>query len=118
MDAFHAEVVAALAGVSVVAGMGLTRVALETDSMLLVQALKGGDFRLAATGVLIHELKSLASSSFGSFDVLFCPRTYNKLAHAIAELGRMYPLEADLSWDGPSLEVEEIVADDLAAASV
>ena len=50
---------------------GMGNAVIETDSMMLKQALQSDDFRLAATGGLIYELKML----FTSVTVLqMCPR--------------------------------------------
>jgi len=49
LDSFHAEVVACLMGVREAAERGLDNVVVETDSMMLVEAVKGSAYRLAPT---------------------------------------------------------------------
>ena len=72
----------------------------ETDSMLLKMATGGDNFALAPTGGLVHEIKATAASCFSSFDVIYCPRSCNKVAHALAAKGRMCPSNADMYWEG------------------
>ena len=74
MDAFHAEVLACHAGLKAAIEKGMSRIVVETDSMMLRSALKGSSFSLAPTGGLIHEIKVLVSSNLVSFDILYCPR--------------------------------------------
>jgi hypothetical protein len=64
LDAVHVEVTACYEGVRKAAECVMGHVVIETDSLILKQALKSDDFCLAATGGLIYELKMLIHSSF------------------------------------------------------
>ena len=101
LDAFHTEVLGCLAGdgVKAASDRGMQKVIVETDSMLLKMATGGDNFALAPTGGLVHEIKATAASCFSSFDV-YCPRSCNKVAHALAAKGRMCPSNADMYWEG------------------
>jgi hypothetical protein len=84
LDAFHAEVTACYEGAREAAECGMGHVVIETDSLMLKQALQSDDFRLAATGGLIYELKMLIHSSFISVSIVHVPRSCNSVAHALA----------------------------------
>jgi ribonuclease HI len=70
MDDFHSEVLACLAALKAASEKGMTRIMVETDSMMLWLAIERNTFSLAPSGGLIHEIKALASSSFISFSVM------------------------------------------------
>ena len=91
MDAFQSEVEACLAGVMLAEEMGVGKIVIETDAMVLAQALNSSTFHLAPTGGLIWEIQSLLASNFGAFEVVSVHRTCNKVAHALAALGCKCP---------------------------
>ena len=64
MDAFHTEVLACLAGVKTVSEKGMMKVVVDTDSTMLMMALKGDTFSLAPAGGIIHEIKALIAFVF------------------------------------------------------
>ena len=70
MDDFHSEVLACLAALKAASEKGMTRIVVETDSMMLWLAIERNTFSLAPSGGLIHEIKALAASSFISFSVM------------------------------------------------
>lgn len=118
LDALHAEAVACMEGLSAAADHGMQNLILESDSLMLINALQGDAFRMAATGGIIAEIKHLIASSFVSFVSNHCPRDCNRLAHAIAKLSCMCPQDSNLLWDGTPPGVEDLVASDSAAPSV
>ncbi|RLM75575.1 hypothetical protein C2845_PM15G11800 [Panicum miliaceum] len=111
-NALQAEVRACLNGAKAAAKQGVGRVIMEKDSMVLAQAMKDNSYRLATAGGDILELKNFLNENFISCNVAFVPRSCNKVAHALAALGRMCPPEIDLAWNGSSSVVEELVASD------
>lgn len=66
-DAFHAEVLATVKGVEAAAHRGMAHIHLESDLVMLVQALKEGNLQYAVTGVLVLEAKKIIASAFISF---------------------------------------------------
>lgn len=66
LDAYQAEVEACLAGVTLAGEMGVERAIVETDSLVLKQALKNSTHRLASTGCMICEIQGLLATSFRS----------------------------------------------------
>ncbi|RLN33089.1 hypothetical protein C2845_PM03G16420 [Panicum miliaceum] len=111
MDAFHTEVLACHAGLKAASEKGMTKVMIDTDSMMLVMALKGNTFALAPAGGIIHEIKVVASS-FVLFSANYSPRVCNKVAHALAASGCNCSPGADLIWDGTPAGMETLVAED------
>lgn len=59
MDAFHAEMIAVVRGLSIAREMGMAHVSLETNSLMVKQA--------AMTGGLIKEFKDLDMFEFPLF---------------------------------------------------
>ncbi len=67
-DAFHAEVLAAVKAVEAISHGGMAYIHLESDLLMLVQALKEGNLQYAAMGVLVLEAaKKIIASAFISF---------------------------------------------------
>lgn len=93
-DALHAEILAAVKGLEAAAQWGIAHIHLETDSLLLVQALKESNIHLAALGGLVLQFIALA---FLSFRVGYCPRECNKVADALAAFGCNSPDNTVLS---------------------
>ncbi|OEL26814.1 hypothetical protein BAE44_0012167, partial [Dichanthelium oligosanthes] len=83
MDAFHAEVLACLAGIKAARDKSTVNVAVEVDSGPVRDATEGRSFSLAPTRGLISEFKSLISTSFMYFSIKYCPRVCNKAVHAL-----------------------------------
>jgi hypothetical protein len=98
-DAFMAEVHACLQGVRAVVDKGINKIILETDSLMLKQALDNDSYRLAEAGGLIYQLKSLISESFSGYCCTCTPRLCNKVAHALAVEGSLCNHGADVHWD-------------------
>jgi hypothetical protein len=116
MDAFHAEVVACLMGVKAAGDLGIARVQVETDSLMLKMAMESNSFELAATGGIVFEIKDLLRSLFVSSTVSFCPRLCNCVAHALAAQGCNSPQNSVSHWDGIPPGVEDIVTSDIAGS--
>jgi hypothetical protein len=87
LDAFQTEVIACLQGVQATIEIGASRIVLETDAMLVKQAIDSNDYGLAPSGMLISKIQELARLNFVAFNVNVIPRTYNRVAHALAVLG-------------------------------
>ncbi|RLN33599.1 hypothetical protein C2845_PM03G24330 [Panicum miliaceum] len=86
-DALQAEIRACLEGTKGAAEMGLGRVVVETDSLILKNSLKDNSYRLAEAGGAILELKNFIREHFFSCVVNYVPRSCNKVAHALAAKG-------------------------------
>lgn len=111
-DALHAEILAAVKGLEAAAQWGIAHIHLETDSLLLVQALKESNIHLAVLGGLVLQMKKFIALAFLSFRVGYCPRECNKVADALAAFGCNSPDNTVLSWDGTPPGVEDLVIDD------
>jgi hypothetical protein len=59
--------------------------------------MKGPEFDRALEGVLYKEIRSFVSLNFLSASFCFCPRTCNKVSHAMAALGTSQT-ESHLFW--------------------
>lgn len=56
----------------------------------------------------------MIAASFASFSIQYCPRSCNRVAHALAELVCKCSLNAGLSWDGTPTGMESMVDGNLA----
>jgi hypothetical protein len=79
MDAFHSEVLGCKAGVRAAKELGMSKLVIETDSMLLKMALESNSFTLAPMGGILHKIKSMLFDSFSSWSSIFCPREIIRL---------------------------------------
>jgi hypothetical protein len=113
MDAFHAEGVACLMRAKADADLGITKVQLETDSLMLKMDMESNSFELAAAGGIVYDIKVLLMSQFVSSTVSFCPRACNRVAHALAAQGCKSPQNSVSHWDGMHPGVEDIVTSDI-----
>ncbi|CAN6201987.1 unnamed protein product [Urochloa humidicola] len=113
LDAFHAEVNACLRGVSAADELGMNKVVIETDSMLLKLALESNSFALAPTGGIVFEIKSYLNVSFSEWAIVFSPRECNRVAHVMAAQGCKCSHDTVLQWDGTPPGVEDLVASDI-----
>lgn len=87
LSAFHAEIIAALQGVQAALSLGVSRLILETDALMLQQELASKEYCAKPEGGLVQELKVIVSTIFSFFVCSFKRRECNQVAHALAELG-------------------------------
>jgi ribonuclease HI len=87
-EALCAEAHACVAGLQAASDWGLQHIILETDSQVLVKALKTEDYDRAPGEVLFREAKFLMSTVFASSSVIYASRLCNSVAHELACLGR------------------------------
>jgi hypothetical protein len=93
---------------------GITKIILETDSLILKQALQNDSRRLSEVGGDIYELKNLLMSSFSNFLCGFVPRSCNKVAHNLAAVGVSCNQGGVVHWDCTTPAVSDLVASDIA----
>ncbi|KAM0838851.1 hypothetical protein ACQ4PT_060704 [Festuca glaucescens] len=86
-SALQAEAMACAGAVQAAASWGMGHIQLELDSLTLVNALCGSEFDRAPEGILFRDIRSFIQLNFISCEVSFAPRSCNKVAHAMAELG-------------------------------
>jgi hypothetical protein len=65
--------------------LGISRIQIETDSQLLVQAIKSDNGELGTCEVLIKEIKEFLNFVCNKFS--FCPRASNSVADVLAVFG-------------------------------
>jgi hypothetical protein len=116
LDAFHSEVVGCKAGIRAAEELGMSKVVIETDSLLLKMALESNSFALAQTGGILCEIKTMLLDSFSSWSFSLCPRECNKVVHAVTAQGCMCPHETVLCWNGTPPGVEDLVARDCSSS--
>jgi ribonuclease HI len=99
-DVFQVEAEACSHALQVVQNWGISRIHIETDSQLLVQALKNNDDDFGPCEVLIKEIKETLYLNFICFSVEYCPRAFNSVADALAAFGSKLRDETQTVWLG------------------
>ena len=64
LSAFQAELIACMQGVQAALNLGISRLLLETDALMIVQAMNSDVFDAMAEGVTLEELKFLVREFF------------------------------------------------------
>ena len=118
-DALHAEAEACLQALMHSQSWGVSRIHLETDSLQLVQAIKGNDQDLARNGAIFREIKFQLYLNYPDFRISYCPRACNRVADAMAAHGAKLGRSPHASWMGcvPSF-ASVLVASDIAGLTV
>jgi ribonuclease HI len=86
-DAFQAEAEACSHALQALQGWGMSRIQLETDSQLLVNALKNNAEDLGPCSLLIKEIKESLFLNFICLKIEYCPRACNRVADSLADYG-------------------------------
>ncbi|KAF8694232.1 hypothetical protein HU200_038366 [Digitaria exilis] len=115
MDSFQAELISCLQGAQAAADIGASRVVLETDAMMVKNAVNSNNYNLAAGGSLIAELKYVLSTNFVEWDFEHVPRECNKVAHALAAWGHKCSEVEDPIVESLPNCIRVMVADDCSA---
>ena len=84
------ELIACMQGVQAALNLGIGRLLLETDALMIVQAMNLDAFDAMAEGVTLEELKFLVRVNFSDFKCNFLSRVGNRAAHALAALGLFF----------------------------
>lgn len=98
-DAFGAEVNALNVAISTATEMGATRVAFETDSQLLVDAMNMRIADSSPYAAIIEDLKFQIKMWFAKCRVTHYRRSANSVAHELAQIGRMCLPSVCMEWD-------------------
>ena len=98
-DAFGAEINALAAAISTATELGATRVAFETDSQLLVDAMNMRIADSSPYATIIEDLKFQIKMWFAKCSVTHCRRSANSVAHELAQIGRMCLPSVCMEWD-------------------
>ncbi|KAE8806404.1 hypothetical protein D1007_17459 [Hordeum vulgare] len=119
MDAVHTEAEACIQGLTAAMKWGMTRVVVETDSKVLVDALNKEEYDRSHIGVIMRDAQMLAGLNFSNVSFRFCRRNYNKVAHAMAALGASGDAGSGLLWpDDVPNDVAGLVASDIVMRAV
>ena len=105
------ELIACMQGVQAALNLGIGRLLLETDALMIVQAMNLDVFDAMAEGVTLEELK--VRVIFSQFKCNFLSRVGNRAAHALAALGSECVEGEELITSFVPRDVHVIVADDL-----
>jgi hypothetical protein len=65
----------------------MQHVEVESDALVLIQAVSADEFDRAPNGVLFREIKSFSLANFNSCIFKYCPRACNFVANVLASYG-------------------------------
>jgi len=83
----------------------ISQIQLEMDSSILKQALLMPSLDLAASGMLIRDIRDLLHEHFvRNNDIILIRRTCNSVAHELARLGMSWDRGESCIWTSPLLE--------------
>jgi hypothetical protein len=71
------------------------------DSSILKQALLMPSLDMAASGLLIRDIRDLLHEHFICNDIILIPRTCNSVAHELARLGMSWDPGESCIWTSP-----------------
>ncbi|XP_066324105.1 uncharacterized protein [Miscanthus floridulus] len=86
-NALQAEIIACLQGAQAAIDQGISNLILETDALMVKQALQSEDFSNSLVGGLVEELHFLVTMNFSSFRCVSIPRESNRVAHELTAVG-------------------------------
>ncbi|KAE8801365.1 putative RNA-dependent RNA polymerase 2 [Hordeum vulgare] len=102
----HTEVEAYSRALHLIQEWGMSRIQIESESQLLIQALNNEDNEMGQCGVLIKEVKVSIFLNFSCFNISFCPRTCNRVADGLAAFGAMLKDVPQIVWPGHTFDFE------------
>lgn len=82
-----AEIMTCWKAVEAAVAHGMSRVQVETDSLLLQKGVLSNELDLASAGIIFQEIHTLICEQFLHFECLYVPHICNSSAHEIAALG-------------------------------
>ena len=86
-DALMAEITACWTAIDTAASVGISKLQIETDSLLLQKGVLTDEMDQARAGVIFQDIRRVIRDHFLCFECLHVPRLCNSSAHEIAALG-------------------------------
>ena len=86
-DALMAETTACWTAINIAASVGISKLQIETDSLLLQKGVLTDEMDQARAGVIFQDIRRVIRDHFLCFECLHVPRLCNSSAHEIAALG-------------------------------
>ena len=80
--------------------MGVQEIIVETNTMLVRDALSGDNYRLSTVGGPVTEMKFFISVELRSCNLSVCKLDCNRVAHALAVAGCKFSSGISNTWDG------------------
>ena len=109
-DMVSAEVAALAEGLRLASNMGCTSIRIQSDCLVLIQALQKNEGHSMVAAPLLDTCR-LSLLDFGKVVLEHCNRDSNKVAHVLAQNGRVDP--PNLWLDSPPTFISELLADDV-----
>jgi hypothetical protein len=100
-DALYAEGEACLAALHAAMDAGVPRIILETDSSLLISAIKSSDLGLSPERVIFGEIRELLSLHFTPESIVHVPHSCNSCAHDFTHSSLLRDPDQPIVWFDP-----------------
>lgn len=114
-DAFGVELQALKMAIGLAAELGVVRLIIETDALLVVQALNWRKPDFSREAQVIEDIKVQTSLWFSMCEITHCSREVNYAAHCLVQLGLNYYAGEVLVYDDDvPAELTAIVSGDTA----
>ncbi|KAE8814839.1 hypothetical protein D1007_07853 [Hordeum vulgare] len=118
-SALHSEVLlTAEVGLRLASELGVQKVVLKTDALVLKEALKEEGVNFSCLGVVFDRLRTFIRSQFMGYKIEHCPRMCNQIAHALAAKGTLRAGMTDSVSDGCDPCVSALVTSECASHTV
>ncbi|KAE8769473.1 hypothetical protein D1007_58936 [Hordeum vulgare] len=118
LSPLHSEMLGREADVSLTSELGIGKVYLKTDALLLKESLDDAGVDLSYLGVVADRLQAFILCNFIECKSVHGPRTCNQVAHTLASKGSLMAGEPNNATDGPDPRVSNLAASDLASDTV
>ena len=96
---------------------GINKVIFETDSLLLKQAMEGGEDDLSPVCFALADLKEYIAQNIYDCVFSFCNRSCNQVAHSLAAYGCTLNVGDELCSDNVIPNIQHLVVGDLAPST-
>ncbi|KAF8646768.1 hypothetical protein HU200_065563 [Digitaria exilis] len=114
LEPLQVELIACLKGVKTAMEMGIGKIVVETDALMVKQAVEALSHEDCPYGGLAKEIRLLLEFDFLNARIEFRPRECNRVAHSLAVLGVECPVSVDPLLDNLPSCIQVLIASDLA----
>lgn len=100
-DALMTEATTCWKAIEVAVAHGISRLQLETDSVLVRDAIQSTSLDQTSSGVIFKDIRAMIKEHFYLFEYFYVPRTCNSSAHEIAAIGLNQSSGSEFVWEYP-----------------
>lgn len=113
LNPLHGELIACLQGAQAALATGVGHL-IETDASTVMKAVYSSEYDMSEVGHLVEELRRLREWNFIKWKVQFQPRSCNRVAHELAQLGSVCNPDESFVLASVPANISRVIADDSA----